>query len=182
MLWLRRMVRVGVLAVACCMAPNATHGQGAAPQVDLKVVKYDELCDLVRANQGKVILLDFWANSCIPCKKNFPHVVEMYKKYAGKGLVVISVATDNLNDEVTGDPRPRLLKFLVNNDATFTNVLLDEPTSLLVDKLRVSALPCVYIFDRQGKWRHFIGDNLVNRENGEVRHTDLEALIIKLLD
>jgi thiol-disulfide isomerase/thioredoxin len=171
---------LAVLAVAWCLIPAAARGQGGAAAVDLKVVKYDGLADLIRANHGKVIVVDFWALTCIPCKKNFPHVVTMYNALKDKGLVVISVATDDLNGD-TGDPRPKIVKFLQDKNANFINVLLDEPTPVLENKLRVRALPCMYVFDRDGKWRYFIGPTLQD-DTGEIRHAEIEALVKKLLD
>jgi thiol-disulfide isomerase/thioredoxin len=179
MRWLHRMAWLGVLATAWWQTTAAAQGQ-AGPDVNLKVVKYDELAEMIRASKGKVVMVDFWALTCIPCKKNFPHIVQMHKTYASKGLVIISVATDELDGD-TGDPRPKILKFLQSKDAIFTNVLLDEPNKVLVDKLRVGSLPCLYVFDRDGKWRHFIGDKLVD-DKGEVRHAEIEALVKSLLD
>lgn len=176
-----RMGLVALIAAMWCHAPSPGSGQGPAPTVTLKVVKYDELTELIRANQGKVIIVDFWSLTCIPCKKNFPHVVEMYNAYKDKGLVVISVATDDINDKDKKDPRPRILAFLQDNKASFLNVLLDEPTDVIQGKLRVENLPCMYVFDRDGKWRRFIGDSLVDAK-GEVRHAEIEALVKKLLN
>jgi len=49
--------------------------------------------------EGKYILVDFWASWCVPCKKGFPHLNELYAKYKDKGLVVIGISIDRAADE-----------------------------------------------------------------------------------
>lgn len=78
------------------MSSNAP--QGIAPEIDLlspngKHVKLSKL-------KGKMVLIDFWASWCGPCRKESPNVVEAYKKYAkedfknAKGLEIFSVSLD----------------------------------------------------------------------------------------
>lgn len=45
--------------------------------------------------KGRYLLLDFWASWCVPCRKNNPHLISVYKKYKGKGLAVIGIADDD---------------------------------------------------------------------------------------
>ncbi len=47
--------------------------------------------------QGKYVLLEFWASWCVPCRKQNPHLIEMYQKYAGKGFTILQYSVDDSN-------------------------------------------------------------------------------------
>src|SRR5689334_20975299 len=51
------------------------------------------------ALKGKVVLIDFWAFDCNPCKETVPRVEALYEKYSSKGLVVIGIHTPRTSDE-----------------------------------------------------------------------------------
>ena len=67
-----------------------------APEITLKNPegKTYSLTDL----KGKVVLLDFWASWCGPCRRSNPHVVELYNKYKDKGFTVFSVSLDGIDN------------------------------------------------------------------------------------
>ena len=134
---------LGVLAPLC-----------AAPtdNIRLQAVKYTGLADVIHDNRGKVILVDFWADFCAPCKKGFPHIVELHKKYAKDGLVVVSVSLDPIDDSAS---QTNALRFLKKADAEFTNLYLDEPSELWQKKLGINGPPCYYVFNRAGQWTKF---------------------------
>ena len=97
----------------------------------------------------------------------------MHKKYAKQGLVVITVALDDLKEDPPA--KDRALKFLEAKGATFTNLLLDETTEFWQKQLRFGAPPCQYVFSRQGKWPQYSSDK------EEIKHADVEKLIVQLL-
>lgn len=113
--------------------------------VKLDVVKWPALEKAIAAQKGKVVVIDIWADYCIPCKKEFPHLVELHGKYAKDGLVCISIAVDD------ADEKDKCLKFLQKQKATFANFLIDEPGNVWEKKLDSGAPPTVIVIGRDGQ-------------------------------
>ncbi len=120
--------------------------------IDVQVVKYAGLKETVLKNRGKVVVVDFWSTTCIPCIKNFPHLMQLREKFGPDGLVVISVSLDK------AEKKGRVLERLRDFKANVTNLILDEPQALVAEKLRIVQIPSVYVFNRQGHWVHFSSD------------------------
>jgi len=91
--------------------------------------------------RGKVVVLDFWASWCAPCRRSFPWWNKMHAKYADEGLVIIGVNLDN-------DPESALA-FLEEYPADF-NIYYDTNKEL-AKKFGVQAMPSSYIVDRDGE-------------------------------
>ena len=153
------------------MAQEKTEG------VTYRVVKYEGLVDVILKNRGKVVLVDFWADFCAPCKARFPALVKFAKEHAKDDLVVISVALDPL-DGSAGATRAETIanveRFLKKQNAGFTNLVLDEPTDVW-DKFHLVGIPSVFVFDRDGKWSLFEPPHLSKNPNGP------EELVVALL-
>ncbi len=122
---------------------------------EVPVVKYADLLKEIKKHHGKVVLIDFWADFCLPCKLNMPKLVDLQEKYGSQGLVVITVSLDPLDGETHSPPEVRagVAKFLTKTKAEkLVNVHLDMPQDDWVKKFRFTAIPCHYLFDRHGKW------------------------------
>ncbi len=92
--------------------------------------------------KGKVVLVNFFFTTCGPCNDEYPHLVELYNKYRGKGLEVLSV-------NGTGEKAEDLVQFGKDYEATFP-ICQNNPTDL-VRMFGISAYPTNVIFNRDGK-------------------------------
>ena len=96
------------------------------------------------ATRGKVVLYDFWASWCLPCRKSFPEYNKLYQKYKGKGLVVVAVGTDKKPEDSA--------KFLRGLKPTFSVVF--DHSQKFVAKVRPSGMPTAYLVGKDGRVIH----------------------------
>ncbi|HTU19700.1 MAG TPA: TlpA disulfide reductase family protein, partial [Gemmataceae bacterium] len=97
-----RFTKLGGLATLVGMMSLAAATVLAEPTADkiaARPITYADLGKLVRSQRGKVIVVDFWSLDCIPCMREFPHLVELHKKYSAQGLAAMSVSLDNGDDK-----------------------------------------------------------------------------------
>ena len=119
--------------------------------VHLRLADRAEYEAALAAHRGKVVLVDFWATWCIPCIQAFPHTVEWSRKYAEKGLAVISVSLDDPDEQGNN---AQALGFLKSKGATFQNLLsrhgADAPSFEAFD-ISSGGIPYYKLFDREGQ-------------------------------
>lgn len=107
------------------------------------------------------------------CIKEFPHLVQMHRKYAGLGLAAVSVSLDDLTDPNPAKVREKVVRFLRAKGADFSNFLLDEKSEFWQQKLHIDGPPCVFVFDRDGK--------VAKQFKDEFSYEDVEKLVAELL-
>jgi len=131
------------------MAPDFT-----LPSVDGKSITLSRL-------RGKVVLLDFWATWCAPCRLAIPHLNEMYRAHRERGLEIIGVSLD------TGG-RERVRRFAINMGIRYPIIMADDE---VVKNYGISPIPTTYLIDRNGcissKWVGF-SQNLMNKISAET--------------
>lgn len=92
--------------------------------------------------RGKVILLNFWATWCPPCREEIPSMQSLYEKLNNNGLEIIAVSIDKKGKEA-------VTPFVKNHQMTF-RVLLD-PEQEISTTYGVNAIPESFILDKEGK-------------------------------
>jgi cytochrome c biogenesis protein CcmG, thiol:disulfide interchange protein DsbE len=93
--------------------------------------------------RGKVVLLDFWATWCKPCRDEVPQFVELQEKYGDKGLQIVAISMDD-------DPQPVrdfIRQFKINYPVIMGNAGIGELYG------GVLGLPIAFLIDRDGRIR-----------------------------
>lgn len=137
-------------------AKPTTAAESAA--VELKLVTWDEYQTWLKQQQGNIVVVDCWATYCAPCKKEFPHLVELSKKHAKDKVQCVSLSFDY---EETTDPEKTyqpIREFLTKMDARFTNLVVTLDADELHQKMGLTSIPGVFVYDAQGKL-HKLFDN-----------------------
>ena len=152
-----------VTGLAFSSATFAVDAGKAAPDFQLPNLKKDGV--KLSSYKGKVVYLDFWASWCGPCKKTFPWLNELQKKYGKDGFEVVGVNVDAAKADADS--------FLATTPAEFT-VLLD-PEGKVANAYELQGMPSSYLIDRGGKV------NLVHRGFKDGEAAELEGKIKALL-
>jgi len=167
----------GALAIVGGDRIALSDDSGAAGEVKLERLNWKQFQERLAANKNiKYTIVDAWATTCGPCKENFPHVVAMHRKYAKKGLAVVSLSLDDPTNKAA---IAEAEKFLKEKHSVVTNVLLDEAFGEGFEKLNISAIPAVFIYSPEGKEvKRFTMDD----PNNQFTYDEVEKAVAGLLD
>ncbi len=128
--------------------PKAESDSASQSKREIKPVDQAGLQAAVASHKGKVVLVDFWATWCAPCRKKFPHTVKLFNTHENEGLVVVAVAMDDV------DARDDIENFLKEQRATFECVRSQDGASdesFEAFEIPGGSLPCLRLYDREGK-------------------------------
>jgi peroxiredoxin len=156
------------VALAGCGGASAS-GDGASSAADAKGLINNPAPDFaansvngkgraaVKASSGKVLIVDFWATWCEPCKKSFPKLQELFVKYKASGMDLIAVSED---DENSGIP-----DFGNTFGAKFP-LVWDDGKSIAA-KWKPGSMPSTFIVDKKGIVR-FVHSGYHDGEEAEI--------------
>jgi len=141
------MKKIGLvsLVVVASIVPPALVRAGVSVGGFFPSLTSSELADgTLPTTAGKVVLVDFWASWCAPCKASFPAYARLYSEFAQRGLVIVAVSVDE---------SPAAYESFVQRFRPPFSVVLDK-NQLLVRAVQVPTLPTSYLIDREGRVRY----------------------------
>jgi thiol-disulfide isomerase/thioredoxin len=137
-----------------------------SPVFTLPVMTGGESGSRVRSSdlRGKVVVIDFWASWCAPCRAEAPIIDRVAKKHDGKDVVVLGIAT-------SGDEWQRAVEFVESQGIGYTTLFDDGDR--VSSAFRVTTLPTLVVLDRSG---------VVTAVRGRMVHEDeIESLVAEAL-
>lgn len=124
-------------AVSCqAQAVGSTPPDFTAKDINGQAVKLSDL-------KGRVVLLDFWATWCPPCRVEVPNLLDIFRKFKDKKFVLISVSLDR--------DLPAVRKFIADKEMGWVHIVDREAGSAIAEKYQVEYIPSTFIINRLGK-------------------------------
>jgi thiol-disulfide isomerase/thioredoxin len=124
-------------------APAVKIGTGETARdsdVGLQLLDWDGLQKLLASHQGKVVVLDCWSTSCVPCIAEFPNLVALQNRHNRDDLACVSLSFDYEGIGKPEDQHQRVLDFLKKQRARFDNVLSTLDSDALSAKLDIPSI------------------------------------------
>ena len=157
----------------CLLGIGTAMGSGASsvwaesarkPAPDFSVKTLDGAALKLSTLKGKVVLLDFWATWCPPCRAEIPHFKELYTQYKGKGLEVIGLALDEQGESAV---RPFAQQNGINYPlAAGTQALAQAYGGIL-------GIPTTFLIDKQGR----IAKKFIGYQDKQIFEKEIQALL-----
>lgn len=120
-------------------------------EVSLSIMSWDEAQEIVKSKAGQIVVLDVWSTSCVPCRREFPYLVELHQNHADQ-VACMSFSMD-YSGRASKPPesyREKVTEFLQEQGATFDNILGNDDPDALYERLQLASIPAVYVYDREG--------------------------------
>jgi peroxiredoxin len=168
--WL--LILLFAVALVACSRNDQVSRTGQQPEVggmapDFTLKDLNGRSVSLSEYRGNVVILDFWASWCPPCNETIPELVSLKEKYGGKGVVVLGIAIDDGQSDVT-----TLSAFSKEHKMNYTILLGSDAVEGIYN---VRSIPALFLVDRKGKIRGFYLGYMENLQ--EIISAEIDKLI-----
>lgn len=143
-------------------------GASRAPAPDFTLNDLNGKPVQLSQSRGKVVILDFWATWCPPCKAEIPHFKELYTQYQPKGLEIIGIALDQGG---VADVAPFARELAINYPLVIGNPQVVESYG------GIRGIPTTFLIDKKGR----IAAKYVGYQDKQVFEKEIQRLLTEAL-
>jgi thiol-disulfide isomerase/thioredoxin len=176
--WTKTRVALGLtvfavlLVVALATLSSGRRAQPTDPTLATEIPALDGEAFRLADYEGKVVLLNFWATWCGPCRLEIPHLVEINHEYKARGVEVVGLTTEDLSKDPSLRDKVRTFQSQMGIDYRLGFAPRDFALRLMGNKTNI---PQVFIFSKDGRQlNRFVGYS--DRRPQELRAALEEAL------
>ena len=128
-------------------------------------------------------MVDLWSTSCPPCKREFPHLVELQGKHDPDKVACIAVSLDYYGDptEPPESFRPAVEEFLAEQKATFQNFICTDSSDDVYTEVKSFGVPIVMVYGPDGELAKLFEDDGTYGEEGFTYQKHIGPLVAELL-
>jgi thiol-disulfide isomerase/thioredoxin len=144
---------------------------------------WEDVQQIVKDNPGKIVVVDAWSTSCIPCMKEFPNLVKLQSSHEQE-VVCVSFSCDyqGIKSKPPEFYEERVLKFLTKQKAEFTNILSTTEADVAYEEMGINSIPAVFVYGPDGKLaKKFDSESGEGGEEEPFTYKDVTALVEKLI-
>jgi len=156
---------VAIALIVACAAPSFAIPQKGQPAPPLKVVSTSGQQISLANYRGYVLVIDFFATWCPPCREAVPHLNNLSRKYGRQGLQILGLSLDDGDEDVVRE-------FMASKRIVYPVALAGQDVQA---DYGLRSLPTVYVIDKKGN----VADRFMGGSEATLRN--MEALIKKLL-
>ncbi len=148
--------------------------RGLQPAPDFTLDRVDGGTLQLSSLRGKVVLLDFWATWCAPCRRAIPHLNKLHSTYGEDGFEIVGISVDQPRGTVAALDLVRA--FMARTTMKYPNVM--GSLSVVTAYGGIRSIPTAFLIDREGRIRH----RYVGYQPPHVLDRDVKAVLAEGVD